>query len=272
MIDFGGGPGITQSADHWTVQGLELTNAEVTAYVCESCSGIVFRGLRAHGNVQSGLMLSGDGTTGNQVLDSDFYDNHDPSRPEQAGVGLNIRFGSGAGNVVRGNRAFDNGDNGFDLGGFRSPVTLERNWAWGNGLDHWDMPGWRSAASGFALGGGDPAPSAAHVVSLNLSWDNAAHGFSDDENPAELRLSRNTAWRNADAGFSMRVAAADLRRNVAGDNGVPMFLTADARSAGNSWDEGVPAPRFRSTDPAVAEGPRGADGRLPSTGFLTRAP
>jgi hypothetical protein len=205
------------------------------------------------------------------VLNSDFYGNHDPARATQAGAGLNIRFGSGAGNVVRGNRAYDNGDNGFDLGDFAGPVTLEHNWAWGNGRNHWNMPGWTSAASGFALGGGAPAPTAAHIVRQNASWDNASHGFSDDENPGRIQLSRNTAWQNADTGFSMRVAAARLTGNVAVENGTPFFLTAAAQATGNTWNQTSPpsAAIFRSTDPAEAAGRRRPDGSLPSTAFLT---
>jgi hypothetical protein len=45
-----------------------------------------------------------------------------------AGIGLAVKDGSGEGNVVRGKRAFNNADNGIDLGRFASPVILERNW------------------------------------------------------------------------------------------------------------------------------------------------
>jgi RNA polymerase sigma factor (sigma-70 family) len=275
VIDAAGVPdgrwAVTHLGDYWTVQGLEIKNSHTQAYVCVSCRGMVFQRLSLHDNVQGGLLLRGNDTVDNQVLDSDFYGNHDPASARQAGVGVGVRFGLGRGNVLRGNRAYDNGDNGFDQGGFGSPVTVEFNWAWGNGRDHWNMPGWTSAASGFALGGGSPAPAAAHVVRQNASWDNAAHGFSDDENPAAIRLNRNTAWRNADAGFSMRVAAAQLTANVAVGNGTPAFLTAAARATGNTWNQASPptAAIFRSTDPAKATGPRNPDGSLPSTTFLT---
>jgi hypothetical protein len=275
VIDAAGVPdgrwAVTHLGDYWTVQGLEIKNSHTQAYICVSCRGMVFRRLSLHDNVQGGLLLRGDDTVGNQVLDSDFYGNHDPELAGQAGVGVGVRFGSGRGNVLRGNRAYDNGDNGFDLGGFSSPVTVEFNWAWGNGRDHWNIPGWTSAASGFALGGGAPAPAAAHVVRQNAAWDNASHGFSDDENPAAIQLTRNTAWRNADAGFSMRVAAARLAGNVAVGNGTPVFLTTAAQATGNTWNQAPPptAAIFRSTDPAEATGPRHPNGSLPSTTFLT---
>jgi hypothetical protein len=211
--------------------------------------------------VRAGLLLRGDGTVGNQVLDSDLYGNHDPASPGQTGVGLGLKFGSGAGNVLRGNRIFDNGDNGVDLGDFGSPVTVEYNWSWGNGRDRWGIPNWNSAASGFALGGvGSPA--AAHVVRQNAAWDNAGHGFSDDANPAALVLTRNTAWRNGDSGYDMRSAAARLTGNVAVGNRTPAYLTAAVRGAPVTAG-------LRSTDPATAAGRRRPDGSLPATTFLT---
>lgn len=261
----------THEGDYWTVQGLEIKNSHTLAYVCVSCRGMVFQRLAVHDNVQGGLLLRGDDTIDNKILDSDFYGDHDPAVAGQSGVGLGVRFGSGSGNVLRGNRAWDNADNGFDLGGFASPVLVEYNWAWGNGRNHWSMPGFVSAASGFALGGGDPSPTAAHVVRQNASWDNAAHGFSDDENPGAIQVSRNTAWKNSDAGFSMRVAAARLTENVSIDNNSPFFLTSAAQGGGNTWNEAKPptAAIFRSTDATKAMGPRRPDGSLPAVTFLT---
>ncbi|MEV6304497.1 sigma-70 family RNA polymerase sigma factor [Actinoplanes sp. NPDC051861] len=238
---------VTHEADFWTVRGLAVTGSLSHAYVCISCTGTVFDRLALYGNVRGGLTLRDPGTVGNQVLDSDFFANR--------GTGLTVKFGTGAGNVVRGNRAFGNGDNGFDLGDFASPVTVDSNWSFGNGV------------CGFALGGGDPAPRAAHVVRNNAAWENELHGFSDDENTAAIRLTGNTAWRNRGAGFSMPSGSAHLRGNVAAGDRTPADLAGEADAAGNAWHRGEAA-IFRSTDPAGAEGPRRPDGSLPQTSFL----
>ncbi|WP_328474938.1 sigma-70 family RNA polymerase sigma factor [Actinoplanes sp. NBC_00393] len=241
---------VTHEADFWTVRDLAVTGSLSHAYVCVSCAGTVFQRLALHGNVRGALTLRDPGTVANQVLDCDFFDNR--------GTGLGIKFGSGAGNLVRGNRAFRNGDNGFDFGDFASPVTLDTNWSFDN------------AINGFALGGGDPAPRAAHVLRNNAAWANAGHGFSDDENAAPIRLIGNTAWRNRVAGFSLPSGVAHLRGNVAAGNRTPVILTSRADAAGNTWHRGAIAPAtvFRSTDPASAEGPRRPDGSLPVTSFL----
>ncbi|GIF19044.1 RNA polymerase sigma factor (sigma-70 family) [Actinoplanes tereljensis] len=242
VIDASGVPAdqwaITQSAAFWTVQGLEVTGARSHAYVCRACHDVIFRRLSMHDNAASGLMLRDPGTTNNQVLDSDFFDNRG---------GLGIQFGSGTGNLVRGNRAYGNGSSGFDLGGFTDPVSLEYNWAY------------RNEANGFALAGSDVA--AAHELRHNAAWDNGGPGFTDDGGTGALQLSNNTAWRNGGSGFAFPNAPALLRSNAAAGN--PVSLAANAQLSRNNWAE-----TFRSTDPAQAEGARQPDGKLPRTDFL----
>ncbi|WP_433203144.1 sigma-70 family RNA polymerase sigma factor [Dactylosporangium sp. CS-047395] len=261
---------ITQHGSYWTVQGLEVRNSASHAYVCLSCAQNVFQRLSLHDNVESGLTLRGAGTTGNQVLDSDFWANHNPADQGQTGIGLGIKFGSGDGNVVRGCRAFGNADDGFDFGEFASPIDIQHNWAFGNGVNRWNVPGWRSNGNGFTFGGGSPVVAASHSVRHNAAWANVHDGFADGGNPAELRLSNNTAYRNGATGFGVPAGPATLRANVAIGNDDPVSMGADGHTSRNTWDEGSwTAAMFRSTDAAVAEGARRADGTLPATDFLT---
>lgn len=262
---------VTHEGDYWTVQGLELTGSGSHAFVCVSCEGVVLNRISSHHNRLSGLTLRGPGTRDNLVLDSDFYDNHHPDVPGQSGIGIGVKFGSGTGNVLRGNRTFDNGDNGIDLGDFASPVTVEHNWSYRNGTDRWGTGGWHTGAHGFALGGGNPSPAAAHVVRENAAWDNGGSGFSADGNPGAIDLRHNTAWRNLGTGFSLTGSGVRLRDNVAADNPVPATVHPSSGTGGNSWNEPArpSAALFRSTDPATAVGTRQPDGSLPETAFLT---
>ncbi|WP_433043635.1 sigma-70 family RNA polymerase sigma factor [Dactylosporangium sp. CS-033363] len=261
---------ITQHGSYWTVQGLEIKNSASHAYVCLSCEQNVFQRLSLHDNVESGLTLRGAGTTGNQVLDSDFWANHNPADQGQSGIGLGIKFGSGDGNVVRGCRAFDNADDGFDFGEFAGPIDIQHNWAFGNGVNRWNVSGWRGNGNGFTFGGGSPVVGASHSVRHNAAWENGHDGFADGGNPAELRLSNNTAYRNGATGFGMAATPATLRANVAIGNDDSVSMGAGVHTSRNTWDEGSwSASMFRSTDPAVAEGARRADGTLPVTDFLT---
>jgi RNA polymerase sigma factor (sigma-70 family) len=274
VIDASGLPGdewmVTHRASYWTVQGLEIKNSRSHAYVCRACRYNIFQRLSIHHNARSSLTLRDPGTVGNRVLDSDFFHNYDPADRGRSGIGLAVKFGSGENNLIRGNRAFNNADNGFDLGEFTSPVTVERNWAYGNGFDRWNVAGWQSNADGFHLGGGNPPLAGAHVLRQNYAWDNVNHGFSDAGNLGALRLSDNTAFRNGGTGFFVPEAAATLRGNAAIDNAAPASVGAGSTLDGNTWQTGVrTAAMFRSTDPTTAQGPRPANGALPRTDFLS---
>ncbi|WP_239163339.1 sigma-70 family RNA polymerase sigma factor [Paractinoplanes rishiriensis] len=253
-----GSAAVTQRTAYWTVQGLEMTGAPNHAYVCRGCQNTIFRNLAMHGNGRSGLLLRDPGTTGNQVLDSDFYDNRDPGGSARVGVGLGIQFGSGTGNLVRGNRAYGNGSVGFEFGEFGSPVTVENNWAWGNN-------------DGFVTAAGLSEVAAPHVLRNNAAWDNRRTGFSDDQGAeAATQMINNTAYRNGEDGFGVGDMPGVLRDNVSVDNVDYDVQASDgAQQSGNSWQRGGwSAASFRSTDPASAIGPRRPDGSLPRTDFL----
>ena len=240
---------ITQRASWWTVRDLTVTGARNTAWTCLACTNNVFERLSAHGNAGAGLMLRNDGTTGNQVRDSDFYANR--------GSGLSVQFGAGDGNVLRGNRAYGNRLDGIDLGAFRSSVSVQYNWSYRNG------------SNGFALGGGSPPVRAAHTVRHNAAWGNDGHGFVDEGNTAAIELSNNTAYRNTELGFALPDAAAVLRVNVAEQNARgEVDLRASATATRNSWQLRWSAAGFRSVDASDARAPRRADGRLPATDYL----
>nr|MDT0657318.1 sigma-70 family RNA polymerase sigma factor [Micromonospora sp. DSM 115978] len=272
VIDAAGVPAekwmVTHRGSYWTVQGLEVMNSRNHAYVCVSCRQNVFQRLSMHDNVRSGLTLRDPGTIGNQVLDSDFHRNYDPRDRGRSGVGLAIKFGSGEGNLVRGCRAFDNADSGFDVGHFEDAILLEGNWSYGNGVNRWNASDWQANADGFLFGGGSPAPAAAHVLRHNAAWDNVGHGFSDGGNPGAPRLERNTAFRNGGTGFNLPVSAALVSANAAVGNGTDATVgNEDARSSENTWDGGTwSESMFRSTDPTASRGPRRPDGGLPPPG------
>lgn len=260
---------VTHLGGYWTVQGLEIKNSGSHAYVCRSCRENVFQRLSMHDNVRSGLTLRDADTIGNQVLDSDFFNNYDPRERGRSGVGLAIKFGSGDGNVVRGCRGFDNADSGFDVGHFAGSVRLEYNWAYGNGVNRWNAADWQANADGFLLGGGSPAPAAAHVLRQNAAWDNVGRGFSDGGNPGAPELTENTGFRNGGTGFHFPVAAAVLSGNAAIGNADGATVGTDARSSRNTWDGGAWTEEiFRSTDATAAQGERRVGDRLPVTTFL----
>ncbi|GAB3281071.1 sigma-70 family RNA polymerase sigma factor [Kineosporia babensis] len=250
VIDFGGIPseewGITQTGDFWTVRSLEFRNAPSHAYVCDSCNDNDFRRLVARNNAGLGLLLRGEGTSRNEVVDSDFSGGHG---------GLGIMYGDGLGNQVRGVRTYDNDKDGVDLGGFTSPVAVRESWSFRNG-------------NGFTLGGGGTELKVAHVLSGNSAWDNSGIGFNEEGNSGSPELTGNTAFGNDVTGFYLPTASAVLSRNIAVANKDDAALSPTAQETENIWDAGTSV--FVSVDPSGAEGERRKNGRLPVTHFLER--
>ncbi|BCJ76729.1 hypothetical protein CS0771_62730 [Catellatospora sp. IY07-71] len=260
---------ITQTADYWTVRGLEIRNAPRNAYVCGACRHNVFERLSVHDNGGTGLTLRDAGTEHNQVVDGDFYRNRDAGGDAD---GLSVRYGTGGGNTVRGCRFWGNVDDGLDLHDFADPVTIDRSWAYGNGVDLWRDPAKAvpGAGNGFRLGGGDPAPAVAHVVTNSAAWDNTGYGFTESANRGTLRLTSNTAYRNGKDGFAFFYSGAVFRGNLALGNSREARLSTTAVQDGNSWNQsGWSTDALVEDDPAGAQRARPAGGGLPATTFLT---
>lgn len=93
---------IHMAASYWRLVGLEIANGPYGVY-CRTCHGNVFDRLVTRDNYESGLQIQGEASN-NQVLNLDSYGNRDPRKNGESADGLAIKEGSGAGNVVRGDR------------------------------------------------------------------------------------------------------------------------------------------------------------------------
>ena len=256
---------VEHTAAYWTVQGLELRDGRRTAYQCRSCRSNTFRRLSIHDNARTGFQLTGEDSSGNRILDSDFAGNHDDDRNGADADGLLISAGSGTGNVLSGNRFFDNADDGLDIERFGSAVTIDSNWSFGNGVNRWDLPEFEGAGNGFRLNGNG---SAGHVVTNNAAWENG-QGFSDAKNPARMTVRGNTAYGNRREGFWFNASAAAVQGNAAVRNGDAVVLGPKTNAERNSWqDRSFTSESLSTADRARAEGPRPPAGGLPPTGFL----
>ncbi|MEU9348537.1 sigma-70 family RNA polymerase sigma factor [Streptomyces sp. NPDC048278] len=260
---------VVQSGGHLRVQGLEIVNAPAHPYVCASCHDSVFARLSVHGNGDTGLWLHGTGTHDNLILNSDFFDNHESGTTGGHVNGVVFNDGTGTGNRIQGCRIYDNSGDGVDLSRFADAVTIDRTWAFGNGVDRWDFRTFSGGGSGFKLGG-DAGLQVAHAVSNSAAWDNAGFGFTETGSAGTAQLANDTAFRNGAAGFAFVSSAAVLQHNLALANHPDDWLGGRTRQADNSWQQsGWTMAVLRITDSASTTGPRGTDGRLPSTTFLS---
>ncbi|MCS7475681.1 DUF1565 domain-containing protein [Umezawaea endophytica] len=217
--------------DHWRIVGLEVVHGPYGVFALDT-NGSVFERLVTRDNYESGLHVQG-ASSGNLVVDLDSYGNRDPRKNGESADGLAIKEGSGAGNVVRGARLWNNSDDGLDYWMFSSPILTELTLGWGNGFNRWNLPGFTGDGNGFKLGGNGVA--ADHTVRDGMAWDNAASGFVDNDNPGGHRIERSTAWDNPKTGFAFDRSSSTLTKNLAVANGIDVSVGSGSAGVGNSW-------------------------------------
>lgn len=209
----------------------------------------------------------------NLVLNCDSHHN----RSTVTGNADGFQMGStGTGNVLRGNRAWRNADDGFDMWN-GAPTTLENNWAWENGYD--DSLNRLGDGNGFKLGGHHSGKSSGgHTVRNNAAWRNPGNGFDENGALNAITLDNNTAWSNGPTmpggvswakNFYLPVLSNTLRNNLSHVGGQDVNGT----ESNNSWNLSVTVSDadFASLSQTIAAGPRGANGALPDTDFLRLA-
>ncbi len=252
-----------------------------------------------------GLGIFGSGGA-NVVRNCDAWGNHGGGVGATGGNadGFQIVLADSAGTVVTGNRAWHNGDDGFDFFNTLRPgddrsVTgylVDGNWSFANGCRPDGTVNPTGDGVGFKLGGrrqGARGRHGGHTVIRNLAWANRTMGF--DENgylggTEPHRVWNNVAFdngRDPDGGFGdhghafvfQDAPGTVLANNVAfalrTRNEVLVKRAVERCNArnGRPWNVFHPAltlgaDAFVSLEDAVARGPRGPDGSLPASGFL----
>jgi hypothetical protein len=260
---------IHMEASYWRIAGLEIEHGPYAVY-CNNCGNNTFDRLVTHDNYETGFQLQGTAAN-NQILNLDSYQNRDPRKNGESADGLGIKQGSGAGNVVRGARLWNNADDGFDAWEFTSAITIDTSIAYGNGYNRWSIPNYSGDGNGFKLGGSDGAgPAASHRLTNSMAWGNSATGFTDNGNTGAITVNRCTAYQNTKTGFDFDGGStAKLTANLALGNGSAVALGSSTAS-GNSWNIGGTW-TVLSTDAATITGPRTAAGAMASSSYLVPA-
>ena len=132
----------------------------------------------------------------------------------------------------------------------------------------WGFSNFNGDGNGFKLGGGttdaDIKP-AAHSLTNNFAFNNAAGGFVDNSQTGKMTLTRNTAWNNTGTGFKFGSATATLTSNIGASNkAADKSLSSAQKESGNSWGKIA----FKSTDTSLVTGARGSDGKIATSSFL----
>ena len=194
------------------------------------------------------------------------------------------------GNTYDGCRAWAISDDGFDFYGTDGFATIKNSWSFWNGYtpsltDNSITFTPTGDGDGFKLG---PDSSRYTGTSLyhnivrrlvynNIAFENAQHGFNQNAGDLRMQLYNNTAYKNGQKGYMWGLVsnqpADDFKNNISYANGTAYNGSAIIGSK-NTWSTDLAsqitlnAQDFQSISSVGADGPRNADGSLPTLSFL----
>ncbi|PSU34810.1 right-handed parallel beta-helix repeat-containing protein [Photobacterium lutimaris] len=195
-------------ANYWHYHNIEVAHAQFIVHGSHN----TFEKMVTHSAPDTGFQITSPENIGralwashNTVIDSESYNNMDPSQINADGFAAKMRIGDG--NTFIRCLSHHNIDDGWDLfnkveDGANGAVTIIDSIAFNNGrtLEVSNKGG--TIGNGFKLGGeGIPVP---HVVKNSLSFNNNMDGFTDNFNPGSLVLSDNVAIDNKRFNFLFR--------------------------------------------------------------------
>ncbi|GAE94846.1 hypothetical protein JCM21714_4041 [Gracilibacillus boraciitolerans JCM 21714] len=198
--------GVVLNGNYWHVSGIDFARsaANTKGFVVGGNHNIV-EDSRFYENGDTGLQISRtddspnlkDWPSHNLILNSESFDNADPSNNNADGFAAKLT--SGEGNIFRGCIAHHNIDDGWDLytkvgTGAIGAVVIEDSIAYENGTLTDGTVG-DGDKNGFKLGGeGVHVP---HVIRNSIAFNNGAAGFTSNSNPGGVIAENIIAFNNA---------------------------------------------------------------------------
>ncbi|HOZ68266.1 MAG TPA: PKD domain-containing protein [Chitinophagaceae bacterium] len=261
-------------------------DAGLQTYNVNNC---VFELLECDNNVEG--MIVENNSNNNLILNSDFHDNFSnyggSNGGNSDGLGLTYMIGQNTTTTVRGCRAWNNGDDGFDTFENSGYVLIDSCWSWHNGYNK----GTNTSAGdgvGFKLGSDFlTTPAGVGVVKRrlqrSLGFDNRNAGAHINEADFSTEIFNNVFFRNKITGlnFHYNNRVHTFRNNVSFGNtdkdveisGNSIRSNNSAGTAGNDggWTTNASAADFLNTDTSGIRNARQANGSLPNINFLKLA-
>lgn len=234
--------GIILSGDYWEIKGITVKGAGDNGMAIKGSHNLIENCIFTE-NRDTGLQIAGDKGTDYAAWPSNNtiknctsflnYDNGD-TKGENAD-GFAAKLACGDGNVFDGCIAYSNSDDGWDLyskytqyGHKIGVVTLRNCVAFNNGF-MFDASGNQTDSeagdgNGFKLGGTAEEDKGkdnytAHVVENCVAFNNALHGFTDNENREAIKLTNCTSYNNGlDSSSSGKYSNFKMYRTSVGVN------------------------------------------------------
>lgn len=269
--------GIDLQANYWHFKGFAVQYAADNGIIVSGSNNTLER-LVTRQNQDTGLALQGNSSgtrvpSNNLVLNCDSYGNFDYGSGGENADGFIAKFRQlGPGNYFIGDRAYNNGDDGYDFWQSPNRVTVIGCQSFHNGLTNvfqtgggGTIEGYNGDGNGFKLG----QDASTHVLMNSMAWGNGHNGFDANGNATQesagggiqhgLTLYNNTSFNNAQSrtgsNFAFSEAFAHVLKNnisLSGDVSTNALTINDH----NSWNSGfsVSASDFQSTTDPVSDG------------------
>ena len=198
--------GLVQDADYWKWYGIDFKGAGDNGMLLSGNHNIIEL-CQFYENRDTGLQLSRYDITAatidqwpsyNLIKNCTSFNNSDASGENADGFAAKLTCGEG--NVFDGCMSYNNSDDGWDLyakseTGPIGVVTLRNCIAFRNGKLTNGSGSASGDMNGFKLGGSGIATP--HIVENCMAFENGAHGFTDNNNPAPLKFNHITAFNNS---------------------------------------------------------------------------
>ncbi|MEC5386576.1 right-handed parallel beta-helix repeat-containing protein [Uliginosibacterium sp. H3] len=260
--------GFSLTGSYWYFKGIDVTRAGYQgAYVTGAYN--TFENVAFYNNRNSGLEINKGGSY-TKVINVDSYNNYDPKKNGSMADGFASKQTQGAGNFFYGCRAWSNSDDGFDT--FDSPqaVTIEKSWAFSNGINIYGDSAFAGNGNGFKLGGNGAVQR--NVIKNSVAFGHPGKGFDQNNNTGGVTLYNNTGYKNK-INFSWGGTLASGEKNILKNNaslsGTSADVIANATSTNNTWNSiTTSSSDFASVDTSLATAARNADGSLPNNSLF----
>lgn len=284
---------IQLKGDYWYFKGFSITGIKQwlissnrssfnVGFDVQDSDHNIFEQIESHHNEGIGFYLGGH-STDNLILNCDFHHNGDPLTisngtpyPYGHADGIHIRVEHlDTLNTVRGTRAWNNSDDGFDTWYTAGIVKFEESWAFFNGYED-QAETILADGNGFKLG---PMPDglqnttdgvARRIVKNCLAYHNLANGFDYNGGQMPMQIYNNSSYRNGQYGYTFDGSAHyDLKNNISYANDISINFSSSVDASHNSWNGfTVDSSDFFTLIDSPLDDARNSDGSLPTTDFL----
>lgn len=257
---------------YWHVRGIKIYKAGYNGIIIAG-ENITVEGMTIQECGFDGISMAA-GAVNARVINCDSYRNCDTSANGENGDGFAAKEGTGT--IFTGCRAWENGDDGWDVYGGNQPILVDSCWSWGNGVNYWTdyITSYQGDGNGFKLGGGGGVDgNAPNVVLHSFAFNNMGKGFDQNHNAWGVTCINCTGYNNNGMGNFAFQEVPSQGKHVMINNlsyaGTGQNIAAGSTETTNSWNLGLTFTddMFESVNIADAYSERDDDYRLTNAAF-----